>query len=114
MVFTAANTYQGITDIRSGRDLLLVGGGSISGSTNISLAAGATLDVSGRTDKTLTLVAGQTLQGSGTVDGNLMVSSGATVSTGTASAIGTLTVTNAVTLSGTTVMKLNKTGSTAD
>jgi fibronectin-binding autotransporter adhesin len=114
MIFTAANTYQGITDIRSGRDLVLVGGGSISGSTNISLAASATLDVSGRTDKTLTLVAGQTLQGSGTVDGNLVVSSSATVSTGTASAIGTLTVTNAVTLSGTTVMKLNKTGSTAD
>lgn len=114
LVFAAANTYQGITDIRSGMVLALIGNGSISGSANISLAASAILDVSGRTDQTLTLVSGQTLQGNGTVNGNLLVGSGATVSPGGANAIGTLTVTNAITLSSTTSMEVNKTSGTKD
>ncbi len=114
VLFTAANTYQGITDIRSGRTLALAGSGSISGSTNITLAASATLDVSGRTDQTLTLVSGQTLQGNGTVNGNLLVGSGATVAPGGANAIGTFTVTNTINLSGTTVMEVNKTSGTQD
>jgi hypothetical protein len=114
VLFAAANTYQGITDIRSGRTLALAGSGSISSSTNISLAASATLDVSGRTDQTLTLLSGQTLQGNGTVNGNLLVGSGATVSPGGANTIGTLTVTNAITLAGNTLIELNKTNSTRD
>jgi autotransporter-associated beta strand protein len=114
LVFAAANTYQGITDIRSGMVLALIGNGSIAGSANISLAASATLDVSARTDQKLTLALGQTLQGSGTVNGSLVVGAGATVSPGGANAIGTLTVTNAVTLSGTALMELNKTGGTFD
>jgi hypothetical protein len=114
LVFAAANTYQGITDIRSGLVLALTGNGSIAGSTNISLASSAVLDVSGRTDQTLTLVSGQTLQGNGTVNGNLSEGAGATVSPGGANTIGTLTVTNAITLSGTTSMELNKTSSTRD
>jgi hypothetical protein len=80
--------------------LALVGNGSIFASTNISLAASATLDVSARSDQTLALASGQTLQGSGIVDGNLTVGSGAVVSPGGAGTIGTLTVTNAVALSG--------------
>ena len=39
LVFAAANTYQGITDIRSGMVLALIGNGSISSSTPISLAS---------------------------------------------------------------------------
>ena len=114
LVFAAANTYQGITDIRSGMVLALIGNGSISGSTNISLAASATLDVSGRADHTLALAAGQALQGSGIVNGNLSVGSGAAVSPGGAGTIGTLTVTNSVVLSGTTRMDLNQTAGTRD
>ena len=114
LVFAAANTYQGITDIRSGLVLALIGNGSIAASTNISLAASATLDVSARADKTLTLAAGQTLQGNGAINGNLVVGAGAAVSPGGANAIGTLTVTNAVTLSGTTTMELNKMNSSFD
>jgi fibronectin-binding autotransporter adhesin len=114
VTFAAANTYQGITDIRSGMDLALIGNGSISGSTNISLAASATLDVSGRADHTLTLATGQTLQGSGIVNGNLTAGSGATVVPGGAGTIGTLTVTNGVVLSGTTLMDLNQTAGTRD
>jgi fibronectin-binding autotransporter adhesin len=114
VLFTAANTYQGITDIRSGRTLALAGNGSISGSTNISLAASATLDVSGRADKTLTLAAGQALQGNGTVSGTLTAGAGSTVSPGGANSIGTLTVTNAINLSGTTVVEVNKTSGAFD
>ena len=55
LVFTAANTYQGITDIRSGLALALVGNGSIPDSAVISLASGATLAVTNRNDGTLTL-----------------------------------------------------------
>jgi autotransporter-associated beta strand protein len=112
VVFTATNTYTGITDIRSGRVLALVGNGSIFASTNISLAASATLDVSARSDQTLALASGQTLQGSGIVDGNLTVASGAVVSPGGMGAIGTLTVTNAVVLSGALEMELS--GATSD
>ena len=114
LVFAAANTYQGITDIRSGMELALIGNGSISGSTNISLAASATLDVSGRADQRLTLALGQTLQGNGTINGNLTVGAGATVLPGGTGTIGTLTVTNSVVLSGTTLMDLNQTAGTHD
>jgi len=114
LVFAAANTYQGITDIRSGMELALIGNGSIAGSTNISLAASATLDVSGRPDHMLTLAIGQTLQGSGIVNGSLTIGGGAAVSLGGANTIGILTVTNVVTLGGTTYMELNKTGGTQD
>jgi len=114
LVFAAANTYQGITDIRSGMELALIGNGSISDSTNISLAASATLDVSGRADHTQTLATGQTLQGDGIVNGNLTVGSGAAVVPGGAGTIGTLTVTNAVVLSGTTLMDVNETAGTHD
>jgi autotransporter-associated beta strand protein len=114
LVFAAANTYQGITDIRSGMVLALIGNGSISGSTNISLAASATLDVSGRADQTLTLATGQTLQGSGIVNGNLTVGPGAAVVPGGVGTIGALTVTNGVVLSGTIRMDLNQTAGTRD
>ncbi|HKW27987.1 MAG TPA: autotransporter-associated beta strand repeat-containing protein [Verrucomicrobiae bacterium] len=107
LVFAAANTYQGITDIRSGMVLALIGNGSISSSTPISLASGATLAVTNRTDGTLTLANGQTLQGSGTVQGNLAASAGSTVAPGTSATTGTLNVSGNATLNGNTVMKLN-------
>ncbi|HUA39024.1 MAG TPA: autotransporter-associated beta strand repeat-containing protein [Candidatus Sulfopaludibacter sp.] len=107
LVFAAANTYQGITDIRSGMALALIGNGSISKSTPISLASGATLAVTNRTDGTLTLANGQTLQGSGTVQGVLAASAGSTVAPGTSAATGTLNVSGNATLNGNTVMKLN-------
>jgi fibronectin-binding autotransporter adhesin len=114
LAFAAANTYQGITDIRSGMELALIGNGSISGSTNISLAASATLDVSGRADNMLTLALGQTLQGNGIVNGKLTVGAGAIVSPGGAGVIGTLTASSNVVLSGTTMMDVNKTAATSD
>jgi autotransporter-associated beta strand protein len=120
LFLTANNTYSGRTVV-SGGTLALYGGGSdgsIASSTNISLNSGATLDVSGRSDKTLTLVSGQTLvggvgtNGPGTINGLLVVSSGATVAPGgggTNVAAGTLNVTSNLTLQGATVMKISAT-----
>jgi len=113
VVFTATNTYQGITDLRSGRTLALAGNGSISDSTNIMLT-GATLDVTKRTDQTLTLALGQTLQGNGTVNGSLGVGAGVILSPGGTGAIGTITVSSNVVLAGTAMMEVNKTAATSD
>jgi len=79
------------------------------------------LDVSGRSDLTLTLASGQTLAGIGTVNGNLVVSPGATITPGgtnttigiTAGSnpVGVLGAVSNVTLSGTTLIKLDGSGS---
>ncbi len=107
LVFAAANTYQGITDIRSGMVLALTGNGSISKSTPISLASGATLAVTNRTDGTLALASGQTLQGSGIVQGILVANPGSTVAPATSGVTGTLGVSGNATLTGNTLLKLN-------
>jgi autotransporter-associated beta strand protein len=104
-------TYTGNTVINGGT-LALSNVASTSSSANITLATGATLDVSGRTDGTLTLSAGQTLMGNGTVLGSVAVSANATLEPG--ASIGALTVTNDVTLAGTTFMELDRTAHTND
>jgi autotransporter-associated beta strand protein len=127
VVLSASNTYSGPTVIGSvGNNpvVALTGNGSISdsaliffGGTNADVAH---IDVSGRSDQTLTLASGQTLAGIGTINGNLVVSPGATISpAGTNTSIGITTGTNAVgtlfalggiTLSGTTLIKLDGSG----
>lgn len=113
------NTYTGNTLIAAGtldlvQDPFSANNGSLA-SSNIIIGANALLDVSQRTDQTLTLVSGQTLQGNGSVNGMLVVGVGATVSAGTNStATGTLTVSNNVTLLGNALMKLNPAASTSD
>jgi hypothetical protein len=70
------------------------------------------LDVSGTTSGTQSLGANgvsQALQGNGTIRGSLVVGNLGTVLPGFS--IGTLTVTNAVTLGGAAVMELNRAGS---
>jgi autotransporter-associated beta strand protein len=111
LVFAAANTYHGITDIRANMALALIGNGSISQSTPISLAAGAMLTVTNRVDGTLTLASGQMLQGSGIVNGMLAAGTGSTIAPGTSAAVGTLTVSNTTTLGGNALFKLNNTNS---
>jgi autotransporter-associated beta strand protein len=106
LTLTGANTYNGNTIVSAGT-LALSGSGSISNSTPIAIASGATLDVSARTDQTLTLSNGQTLTGSGNLKGKLIVSSGATVNPG--DTIGTLTVQSNIVLNGTVVLELNRT-----
>jgi len=110
LLLAAANSYTGNTTVNAGI-LLLTNNGSITSSVLITLAAGGTLDATGRGDDTLALSGGQTLAGAGIVKGNLNVGSG-TVSPGPS--LVTLTVTNgAVNLqpSSTMVMEVNRVGS---
>jgi fibronectin-binding autotransporter adhesin len=124
MLLTASNTFSGPTVIGSGLTLGLSGNGSISDSSLIFFGGNNpgndSLDVSGRSDQTLTLASGQTLGGIGGVNGSLVVSAGATLSpagTNTLlginsgdSSTGTIAASDAVTLNGTTVIKLNGSG----
>jgi autotransporter-associated beta strand protein len=113
LILTGANTYTGSTLVASG-SLVLSGNGSIASSSAI-LLSNATLDVSSRSDKTLTLAAGQALETltNGTVSGSLTGSAGSTVSPGGAGR-GTLTVTNAVVLQGTSRMDIDAAAHTND
>lgn len=106
------NDYTGDTIVLGGT-LALTDGGAISNSPVVSLGSGTILDVSQRTDDNFELATNQTLNGNGTVRGNLTEDPGAIVAPGT-SAVGTLTITNTVSLAGTTVMKLNATAGTSD
>jgi hypothetical protein len=129
MSFSAANTYSGPTIIGSSGNspiVALTGNGSISHSPLIFFGGNSPstshIDVSGRSDDTLTLASGQTLQGVGEINGNLVVSGGATVSPGgTNTTIGITTGSNPVgaivasgnvTLAGSTIIKLD--GATND
>ncbi len=99
LTLPAANTYTGNTTVSAGT-LAITGSGSLASSPKISVATGATLDVSGVTSganfsgttSSFTLAANQTLVGAGTVVGTAAVGNSSTVSaasnTGT---IGTLT-----------------------
>jgi len=96
LILTSVNTYTGDTRINTGA-LRLNGFGAISSSTKITIAAGATLTVTGRVDATFTLLNGQTLKGDGVINGSLIASAGATVSPGL-DAIGALTISNTIEL----------------
>ncbi len=108
LTLAGTNNYSGVTTISNGV-LALVGTASISNSTAIDVTAGALLDVSGLAGGLFTLHSGQTLQGIGTVNGSVTAPAGSTVSPGEG-AIGTLTVTNTISLAGNTVMEINRSG----
>ena len=126
IVFSASNTYSGPTVIGSSGstpEVALAGNGSITHSPLIFFGGNdptvAHIDVSGRSDQTLTLANGQTLEGIGGVNGSLVVSSGAIISPGGtnttigittgANPVGTLAASDNVVLSGTTDIKLDGT-----
>jgi len=100
-------TYNGGTTVNAGT-LALSNSVVLNSSEVITVASGATLDASGRTDGTLTLANGQTLGGSGTLNGNVIVLNGATLAPGNST--GLLVFNNSLTLNGgsTTFMELNK------
>jgi hypothetical protein len=127
MVFASSNTYTGPTIIGSSGNspqVALTGNGSISQSSLIFFGGNDStvthIDVSGRSDQTLTLASGQTLGGIGTINGSLVVSPGATIApAGTNTTIGittgsnptgTLAAVNNAVLNGTTVIKLQGSG----
>jgi fibronectin-binding autotransporter adhesin len=112
MVLTGDNSYTGDTTINTGA-LRLGGNGSISNTPNFIINGGATLTVTGRVDATFTLFTNQTVSGNGVINGQVTTLAGSTVSPGL-SAIGGLTVSNALILGGTTTMELNQDASTND
>jgi hypothetical protein len=127
LVLSASNTYSGPTSIGgdgNSVEVSLVGNGSISHSSTIFFQGSdptvTHMDVTGRSDQTLTLASGQTLAGVGAINGSLVVSPGATVSpSGTNSvngntstnAVGAVAASGNVTLNGNTVIKLDGSGS---
>ncbi len=84
------NTFTGMARIMNGT-LELLTNAMFAAANTIRIDAGATLSVSGRTDRALTLASGQTLSGNGTLLGGLIVGAGATVAPGVSP--GALTVT---------------------
>ena len=128
MVFASSNTYSGPTVIGSSGSTPLIalsGNGSITHSPLIFFGGNSPtvphIDVSGRSDQTLTLANGQTLEGIGGVNGSLVVTSGAIISPGGtnttigittgANPVGTLAASDNITLNGTTIIKLDGTNS---
>ncbi|HEY1717905.1 MAG TPA: autotransporter-associated beta strand repeat-containing protein [Verrucomicrobiae bacterium] len=96
LTFGTPQTYTGPTVISNGTLALFstASVGSIANSTNIFIAGGALLDVSGLSK--LTVSGNQTLSGYGSVNGNVVAGSGSTISPGPS--IGTLTFSNSLTL----------------
>jgi autotransporter-associated beta strand protein/parallel beta-helix repeat protein len=103
--FTGANTYTGATTINGGT-LALSGSGSLANSSPITIASGATLDVSGYLNQTFTVNNGQVLQGGGTVNVDLTIGTGAIIMPGDAADLGTLSIAGALQLQGTAIFKL--------
>lgn len=98
LVFTAANTYSGATDIQAGT-LRLGSAGSVDASATVTVASGASFDVSS-VDGGFSVKSGQALQGGGTVAGAVTINSGASFGAGTAGGdiTQTLTVTGNLSL----------------
>ncbi len=106
LTLTSNDVYTGSTIIEGGTLAL---DGSISNTALISVHSGTTLDVSGRSDQTLTLNAGQTLTGKGSLNGNLVASPGSIVAPGGTITAGTFTVANNASLNGTLLVNLDNT-----
>ncbi|MFA6287320.1 MAG: autotransporter-associated beta strand repeat-containing protein [Opitutaceae bacterium] len=111
--FGGANTYTGNTTISNGT-LALSSTGSIGGSAIVSVASGATFNVSAVSG--YAVASGQTLRGAGSVIGAVAAGSGATVAGGVdASTLGTLTFSGTLDVTAATVsLKLNSTAGTSD
>jgi autotransporter-associated beta strand protein len=109
-----ADNWTGSTIVSNGL-LTLVGTTGVTNSPTIYVSSPGILDVSGRTDDSLTLgvpTVNQTLEGNGTVNGKLIVGTHGTVAPGAAvTNTASLAVTGSVTLGGTNVMNLNRTNS---
>jgi fibronectin-binding autotransporter adhesin len=119
MIFSGPTTYTGDTTLNAAA-LRLQGSADLSMSTNIIINAGSTLTVTGMVNSTFILVSGHTLGGHGVVNGKLTANTGSIVSpsfsssTGVSSPVGLLTVSNAIALSGKTIMELDPANGTND
>ena len=107
LTLSASNTFTGGTTISNGV-LALTGSGSLLTTPTITVMTNTVLDVSTRTDGTLTLRTGQGLLGDGTVRGSVNVPSGASLSPGpSAGAIGLLAITNTLVLQSGSILNLD-------
>jgi autotransporter-associated beta strand protein len=106
LTLSGTNYYTGGTVV-SGGTLIIDSEDALSDTTtNFTVAAGAVLDISALSAGTLTLPGGGTLGGSGTILGSVNLPSDSTLSPGDST--GTLTVTNTVSLNGTTLINLDR------
>jgi autotransporter-associated beta strand protein len=112
VTLTGTNTYSGTTTVAAGT-LAVTNTVSIADSANIQVNSGATLDVSKMASSLWTLASGQRLAGGGTVKGGVTSIANSTIAPGGPSTAGTLTVTNAATLGGNTLMVVNSAGSSS-
>jgi hypothetical protein len=113
LLLAAAVGYTGNTTVNAGA-LTLTGSVALTNSPILTVAAGATLDASGRSDQTLTLAGVQTLSGSGSLSGNVISGAGSTIAP--SGSPGTLSFNNNLTLNpgSTTILKINKSALTND
>lgn len=112
LILTAPISYAGNTVVNAGS--LVLDGVTLSTSPTVTVAAGATLNTGGAG---LTLANGQTLNGNGTVTSGLVAGAGSTVSpavTPGSSPVGVLTVSGAISLSGTNIMQVDPVNGTND
>jgi autotransporter-associated beta strand protein len=101
LTLTAISTNSGPVTVTGGSIALTSGGpanttGAFTKASLIAVGSGASFNVSGRSDDTLTLNANQKLAGKGTVTGNVVLNSGATLNPGLPT--GALTVSGSVTM----------------
>jgi autotransporter-associated beta strand protein len=101
---SSGHTYNGPTTITAGT-LKLSGAAALPSSPSISIANGATFDVSAQT--TPTLAANQNLLGSGSVNGSLTTVATTKIYPGTDGTAGTLTFKNNLTLHASTQVQLD-------
>lgn len=113
MSLTGSNSYTGDTTISAGI-VFLTEPSDISGSANISVGLGATLDVNSRADQTLTVLSGHTFGGRGNLNGSLTNRPGASFFVGGNRAIGTNVISNVTALQGTTYMEITNIGARYD
>ena len=97
LAIAGVTTYGNSTLVNAGK-LAVVGGGAISNSAMIQVAAGATVDVAAASGFTISPV--QTLAGSGRVAGNLSAGPGGRIQPGAAAAPGVIRFANDLTLLG--------------
>ncbi|MFO1512624.1 MAG: cadherin domain-containing protein [Verrucomicrobiota bacterium] len=103
---SASNTFTGPTTVTTGT-LALAGTGSLRNSSALTVMSGATLDASTAAGG-LIVPTSQTLAGNGIVLGDTIVNG--TLMPG--ASFGTLSFSNALTLAGSTIVEINKTGVT--
>jgi autotransporter-associated beta strand protein len=106
LTLSGTNTFTGSTTVSNGV-LTLIGDAELTNSSSLQIAAPGMLDVSGRLDGALNVGGiAQSVAGNGTIRGRLVVGSLGTLTPGFG--VGTLTVTNTVTLGGAATMELNR------